>query len=812
MIRCKECWMYKVSRSDFVFSNFTSGVGNKSADVMVVFDTPNLADISNDKFFSDGHYKKILSKLLLQGRIKLEDCYITSFLKCYYSANSSRKPDKNAKEKCFKLYLEKEIADVKPKIIILIGGLVSKYMIDGFATLHQAVGHSFHSNVYNCRLIPMFNLHYLANINQMSKQFRNSRKIFKELGLLLNTKPKEVNIETTSDYRVLKDLKPLVANDLETSGLNFLSDEIVTLSISDGKYNFVVDSGKQLILGEKPCKTCDCKGRISRKLCPDCKGKKTVPDNKLIQVHKSEIDYNKIIPVLNTKKLIGQNFSFDLKFYMILGYDLLDNLFLDTMIMQYLTDATGAMSLGFLVQYYFGVVYKDSVNRKNMLVNPPKDRKKYCATDSYFTLKLVYLLLEKIKKLNCVTSLKCAMIRSKMVTLLEYNGIPLDEAKTKNVVKYYRELRDKEEILFYKKAKIEGEFNISSFQQLGKLIYKDWNMPQRRFTKNKKLKTPSTDNLALQKLIPHKSCLKHIINYRLYSGHLKKAEEGKKSYLNYLQKDGKIHSDLNMFSPASLRVMYTKPNLQQIPRDSRLKELFVVPKGYSFVYWDYKAIEFRLWADRSKDPKALEFIRADRDIHTFLASRFYKIPEDKVDKLTQRQPCKNIVYGSIFGQEPKSIAMQYQVEIKFAEKIQGIFFNLCKQGYFYNKRIEKEGLEQGFSSTPFGARRYFPEAELADGYQLKRIKDQIKNYPIQSWQAEIMFLGMYKIYRAIKKLNLDSKYCMQQHDMAMTITKDAHIEIMIKIIKKYATNPIKISVPIEVEIEVGKSWADLKEV
>jgi len=80
-------------------------------------------------------------------------------------------------------------------------------------------------------------------------------------------------------------------------------------------------------------------------------------------------------------------------------------------------------------------------------------------------------------------------------------------------------------------------------------------------------------------------------------------------------RDGRLHPNFKLHGTVTGRASAEHPNLQQTPRDSRIRSLVVAPPG--FVLWeaDLSQIELRLIAEASGDPVMLQIFASGKDIH-----------------------------------------------------------------------------------------------------------------------------------------------------------------------------------------------------
>ena len=105
---------------------FLYGYGNKNPKLFILIDSPSKFDLITSKFIS-GNQGKILKKAL--NAIKVEkgkDTYITSFLK--YLPKNNRHILQSEFENCVS-HLDRLIRYVNPKVILLVGKVISNLML-----------------------------------------------------------------------------------------------------------------------------------------------------------------------------------------------------------------------------------------------------------------------------------------------------------------------------------------------------------------------------------------------------------------------------------------------------------------------------------------------------------------------------------------------------------------------------------------------------------------------------------------------------------------------------------------------------------
>jgi DNA polymerase len=116
---CTRCGLCE-GRHNVVF-----GVGNREADVMFIGEGPGeQEDLKGEPFV--GAAGKLLDDMLSIIDIDRTNCYIANIVKCRPPRN--RDPEPGEQDACIE-YLRKQVALVKPKIIVCLGRVAAKRII-----------------------------------------------------------------------------------------------------------------------------------------------------------------------------------------------------------------------------------------------------------------------------------------------------------------------------------------------------------------------------------------------------------------------------------------------------------------------------------------------------------------------------------------------------------------------------------------------------------------------------------------------------------------------------------------------------------
>ena len=84
------------------------------------------------------------------------------------------------------------------------------------------------------------------------------------------------------------------------------------------------------------------------------------------------------------------------------------------------------------------------------------------------------------------------------------------------------------------------------------------------------------------------------------------------------------------------------------------------------------------------------------------------------------------------------------------------------------------------------------------------------NTPIQGTSADMIKKAMVNIDKRFKCEKIKSKMILQVHDELVFDCLKEELDIVSRIVKEEMINVIKLSVPLDVDIEYGKDWYEAK--
>lgn len=529
---------------------------------------------------------------------------------------------------------------------------------------------------------------------------------------------------------------------------------------------------------------------------------KEVFESKKIQKNgeKIKIDY----VLLKQNGINPENISFDTR---IAGY------LLNSVSNAYSLEELATQYLNLEIENLFEKQEKEEKNMQTSLFDAVEEIKEDNIPDYKFAVyayvigTLKEILISKLEEINSLKLFNEIEIpTAEVLADMQYQGIYIDE---RELIKFGESLKsDLEELRIDIYEQAGEEFNINSTKQLGEILF-----DKLKLTASKKTKSGySTDVEALEKIVEEHPIIQKILDYRQIMKLNSTYVEGMIPHIN--EETGRIHTFFHQTVTATGRISSTDPNLQNIPTRTdlgkKLRKVFKAEKANSiFIDADYSQIELRVLAHMSNDEIMVKAFNEDSDIHTICASQIFGVPVEEVSKQL-RSRAKAVNFGIVYGISDFGLSEQVGIKRKEAKQYIEQYLNTYHGIKEFMDRVVEEAKENGYVETLCNRRRYIPELK-SNNYMVRKFGDRAAmNTPIQGTAADIMKIAMISVYKKLKQNKLKSKLVLQIHDELLIETYDEEKEEVINILKSSMENAMKLSVPLKVEVEEGKSWYQAK--
>ena len=387
---------------------------------------------------------------------------------------------------------------------------------------------------------------------------------------------------------------------------------------------------------------------------------------------------------------------------------------------------------------------------------------------------------------------------------MEKEGVHVDAEELK---RYGGELAAQIAVLEKEIYEGAGEtFNINSPKQLGHILFEKLEMPY-----GKKTKTGySTAADVLEKLAVEYPLVSKILEYRQLAKLKSTYADG---LANFIEEDGRIHTNFQQTVTATGRLSSTDPNLQNIPIRMELgrmiRKVFLPKDGYVFVDADYSQIELRILAHMSGDEMLIQAYREAQDIHRMTASQVFHTPFEEVTDL-QRRNAKAVNFGIVYGISSFGLSQDLSISKKEAQEyIERYFESYPKIKEFLDGCVEK-ARKDGYSVTMFGRRRPLPEISSSNFMQRSFGERIAMNAPIQGTAADIIKIAMNRVHRRLIDEGLKSRLLLQVHDELLIEAAPDEVDEVKKILDEEMKGAADLSVELEIDTHTGKNWYEAK--
>lgn len=573
--------------------------------------------------------------------------------------------------------------------------------------------------------------------------------------------------------------------------------------------------------------------------------------------HEVQEMVDEISEVIDDLYVIMHNGKFDL-LWMWVHFGVQWPIDFDTMLAHFLLNENMRHGLKYLAMMYCGApdweVDLDTKQGKSTL----KALAKYHAHDLYYTRELRFVLGkmltadQEVKRVFDKIMMPCA----RLFVEVEMDGVYIDTTKFDDAEKYLRDqynaaLADLKR--WEPKHVVNGKgkevpFNWGSSQQLAKLLFEDLKIPVVERTKT----GAASCSESVINRIDH-PCTSSLLKFREAKQQLSFFIDGWKPFLHERNDGFYLHPSFKLHGTVTGRLSCEHPNLQQVPRDKRIRTLITAPPGWTLIECDLSQIELRIAAELANEQNMLYAFANSIDVHWLTAiseisrsgalkdlvlstARAWK--QDKTLNYSQsievllemgpdaaaeinegwkenRKKAKAVNFGYLYGMWWKKFKMyardNYGVEVTDdqAQQSREAFFDNYPDFIDWHDRQRRYARKNGFVKTLSGRKRRLPEAMSAqDTPERREAERQAINSPVQSFANELNLMAAIQLRKEFGRNVV--KICGTVHDAILLRARNDYVERVYNRLLEIMSHPelmdefgIDIFVPIEAEGKVG---------
>lgn len=282
--------------------------------------------------------------------------------------------------------------------------------------------------------------------------------------------------------------------------------------------------------------------------------------------------------------------------------------------------------------------------------------------------------------------------------------------------------------------------NPNSPKQLGKLLFEDLGF---KVIKKTAKGASSTDAEVLERLPDH-PIVRAIRKYRKvqkqYSTYVIGPEKWRDHLLNTVHTTFKIHGT------RTGRLSSSEPNIQNIPRDPRIKNMYIPRPGYGFLEVDLNQAELRSLAQLSGCPDLLAIYNDPNHpgLHHEMSVFLFGEDYDGEDKMA----AKAVNFGIVYGREARSLAEEFDVPLPEAQRWIDGWFKRFPGAAKFIKKCRQAATDGNTMTTIFGRKK---RHHLVTRENLKSLQNQAANFPHQSIASDITLIAGIRVHPKLKK-------------------------------------------------------------
>jgi len=273
-----------------------------------------------------------------------------------------------------------------------------------------------------------------------------------------------------------------------------------------------------------------------------------------------------------------------------------------------------------------------------------------------------------------------------------------------------------------------------------------------------------------------------------------------------------LHPKFNQCITRTTRLSSSDPNFQNQPRGTTFPVRAVVVSRFEdgkILQADYSQLEFRVAAQLCGDDKMRDDILEGQDVHKYTASIIFDKAEDDVTK-EERTSAKAHTFKPLYGGfsgTPREMAY-YKAFVDKYPKLGA-----------WHQDLQTEAISHGIVRLYTGQQFAFPDTKrMSNGSATNA--PSIKNYPVQGVAGGcVVPLALVDLHSRFKNSKSKSLIINTVHDSVVVDVypgeekQVAHMmyDAMTKVSNKFEElYNVKWTIPLEVDLEIGNNWLNMK--
>jgi uracil-DNA glycosylase family 4 len=266
---------------------------------------------------------------------------------------------------------------------------------------------------------------------------------------------------------------------------------------------------------------------------------------------------------------------------------------------------------------------------------------------------------------------------------------------------------------------------------------------------------------------------------------------------------GRVHATFNLHVAENGRLSCRRPNLQNIPTGSYIRDIFMASAGKMLLSADYDQIEFRNAAILSGDEWLLNQFRSGRKFHKEVARQYFGPSYTDLQYL--RAKARN--FGILYLRGARSLADEYGTSIADEQAYINGFYKQMPGVKAYQDDIIRQIKSNGYLTSYFGRKRRFWLVTRDNWHEVSK---EGVNFPLSSTASDFTLLSLIRLEPMLRGT---ATPVITVHDqLVWEVPEDPEgLEYCARTIKEVMEDtPVAHICPTPVEMSVARRWGELK--
>jgi len=344
-----------------------------------------------------------------------------------------------------------------------------------------------------------------------------------------------------------------------------------------------------------------------------------------------------------------------------------------------------------------------------------------------------------------------------------------------------------------------SDFNPDDAAAVRRLLYNDLDLPCPLETRHG---NQAVSKAALARLRALHPLVGQLQTYR----DAKSAYDSANAIHNALgPRDTIVRGNLDPLGTETGRYSCSDPALQAL--DKRVLRAIEAAPGSVLLESDYVQMELAVLAHFSQDAGLLHAFQQDIDLHRRTAARVLGIAEANVTA-QQRQLGKTLNFGIVYGQTAYGLADELAIPMQQAEAMLAAHAAAYPGVATWIAEVHRYVANTGEVRTLYGRRRYLPNIYSTLPGTVAEAQRQAVNTIVQGTAADLLKMALFRLHNSLPP---DVRMLLPVHDSVLLEVPANLVEETCQIVKNaMQAAPAGFTVPLKVDVKVGRTWADCK--